>query len=126
MGVVVNGIAGRMKLEKFESGDEIYVFGRPSVGHEILEYADELLDAGTVMKLIDAERVKEILPVGSKGILKELNSMFESHGMDYNMIPDSVLDIHKSCGPASVAIVVAKKKTNFDVNIPKTLIGTVL
>lgn len=126
MGVVVNGIADELKLNKFEYGDEIYVFGRPSVGHEVLEHADELLNARTVMELIGMDQVKEILPVGSKGILKELNSMFEYHGTKYEMTLDPELDIHKSCGPASVAIVVAKKNTRFDVNIPKIRIGVVL
>lgn len=126
MGVVVNGMASHVKLGAFESGDEIYVVGRPSVGQEVLEHADELLDARTVMSLIGMDAVKEILPVGSKGVLNELNGMFESREMSFRMDHDVELDIHKSCGPASAAIIVIRNNTDFDVKIPKARIGAVL
>ena len=126
MGVVVNGVAHSIKVGDFAPEDEIHIFGRPSVGGEVLEHAGDLLNAKTIMDLLVMDQVKEILPVGSQGIEKELKGMFESHGKAYGLMEGLDIDLEKSCGPASAAIVIAKKGSKFDVNIPQILIGTVL
>ena len=126
VGVVVNGLVEDVKMHAFESGDIIYVVGRPSVGEEVLTYAKQLLNVKSVKSLLASNDVKEILPVGSQGILGELNKMFEYHGRAYELIKDGALDVSKSCGPSSVAIVIAKADCTLELDIPVHKLGVIV
>ena len=126
LGVVVNGICKNLKMSPFEAGDEIYVVGRPAVGQEVMDYAHELLNVQAVEKLLASESVKEILPVGSQGIEGELSKMFSQRSCGFALEKDLKVDVKKSCGPSSVAIVVAKDGKGLDFDIPLNRIGSVV
>lgn len=126
LGVVVNGLAKTIKRSPFHRGDAVYVIGRPSVGPEVIDHSDKLLKASTIKRLLEMNFVREILPVGSKGVMGELNDMFVSRDESYQLIEGVELDMEKSCGPSSVAIVVVEKDLLLDFDIPTVLIGHVV
>lgn len=126
VGVVVNGIVQKVRMGGFKSGDEVFVVGRPSVGSEVLEFAQLLLNAEAVGMLLKNNQVKEILPVGSQGILGELSKMFMHHHTAYRVFDDVALDLEKSCGPSSVAIVVVEAGASIELDIPSYKIGCVI
>lgn len=126
LGVVVNGLARELKRHPFSKGDKLYVLGRPSVGQEVIEYGDDLFNSEALKTLVDMDAVREILPVGSRGILGELDDMFRDRKREYQLLEDLNLDMEKSCGPSTVAIVVVGKETRFNLDIPSYLIGEVI
>ena len=126
LGVVVNGLAERIKRSSFYQGDKIYVLGRPSVGQEVIEHSDQLLNSRSLRALMDVDGVREILPVGSRGILGELDDMFIDRNKKYKLVDGVNLDMKKSCGPSSVAIVVVDKNIGIDLDIPSVVIGEVI
>jgi len=126
VGVVVNGIAKSLKQGGACCGDQIFVIGRPSVGEDVIKYGDELLNAESVKSLLKYNGVKELLPVGSKGIGYELRQMMLAHGCEYEIVEEHGLDLDKSCGPSSAAIVIVSGDKSIALNIPVRHIGMVL
>jgi len=126
VGVVVNGITKSLKQGGACCGDQILVVGRPSVGEEVIKYGDELLNAESVKSLLKDDCVKELLPVGSKGIRYELRQMMLAHGREYEILQDHEIDLDKSCGPSSAAIVIVSGGKSIALNISVQCIGMVL
>jgi hypothetical protein len=106
LGVTVIGkaVQSALRLGKARVGDVVVCVGRPKVGDEVLDgtpAADVLL----VRRLLALPWVREILPVGSKGVLYEAKLMAEGAGAVLNLGPDSALDVKKSAGPATCVLV---------------------
>jgi len=102
------------------------VVGRPSVGAEVIEFENEIFDSIALKTLLTNDSVKEILPVGSKGINTELQMMMQEKKITYDLIEDIPLDLEKSCGPSTSAIVIIKSKEILKMNIPVYKIGNIL
>lgn len=104
IGVIDNNTWVRPKAV---SGDNIVVVGMPKIGNEVLEdinnEINEILDLGILQKINDTNCIHDILPVGSKGILYEVNEMSKTSKLDYEII-DNKLDLNKSAGPATCAV----------------------
>ncbi|WP_108670980.1 ATPase [Peribacillus acanthi] len=74
------------------------VIGSPLVGEEVLSRGIEILPLNLFQRLLATPGIHEILPVGSKGIAKEFRHF--SNGSI-----ECALDIEKSGGPATCAII---------------------
>lgn len=105
LAITVIGIVGK---KKFKAGQllnqlSIGLIGKPKVGKEInLPYDCEIFDYKQVYSLLSDENVIEIIPVGSKGILGELNEL---------KLMTDIKKTHentKSAGPATCALVFYK------------------
>lgn len=125
MGIAVNGVAEGVRAGHYEVGDKIYVMGRPSVGQEVIRYEKELVDARSIYKALAYAGVRELLPVGSKGIQEELVEMMAAWSAEYDLLGTHGLDLEKSCGPATAAIVVAGCDLKMMLDIPLVCIGEV-
>ncbi len=125
MGIAVNGVAPHVRAGGYETGDKIYVIGRPSVGQEVITFEKELVDADSVYRMLSLDAVREVLPVGSRGILAELEDMMAAWSAEYRIQEGHGIDLEKSCGPASVAIVIAQKDLSLELDIPVVCIGSV-
>lgn len=76
------------------------VIGKPLVGEEIITQRDEVLPLRLYQELCQLEGVYELVPVGSKGIGKELSVICE-HPHDYGCS----LPMDKSAGPSSCVLI---------------------
>lgn len=105
LAITVVGIVNKkdIKVGNDLKGLKIGLAGKPKVGNEIeLPIDDELVTYDEIYKFLKNENVVEIIPVGSKGIIGELKQI-ES---EIELSTD--IDVSKSAGPATCALVFYK------------------
>jgi len=105
VGVVVIGKKSiDKKTEKIFTSDlKFAVVGTPLVGNEVIDLAEKVVPLSTFQEVTKLENTM-IWPVGSKGILSELNQMFAAKKFTKEML-DSNMDVLKSSGPSTCFIV---------------------
>jgi hypothetical protein len=101
-------VIGKKSLDKktekiFSNNLKLAVIGMPLVGNEVIDLAHEVVPLSTFQKVSKLEDIL-IWPVGSKGILTELNQMFHTKEFSKEMLCTE-LDIVKSSGPATCFII---------------------
>lgn len=106
VGITVLGRAKKEELRLGTSvkGNLVVCLGVPQVGGELLEglsYADIPL----VKRVLEVPGVREILPVGSKGILYEARELAKCAKLSLKLLNDVEVDLTKSAGPASCILV---------------------
>lgn len=79
---------------------KVAVVGKPLVGQEVIDNQGEIAPLKLFQQLSKIENIT-ILPVGSKGILYELNQLFGNTAVNFK----SELDLEKSSGPATCFII---------------------
>ncbi|WHY79680.1 ATP-binding protein [Neobacillus sp. WH10] len=106
VGLIVLGIKPNGKITDFMFSDKLKfaVIGSPLVGNEVLDQSDDIVPLSIFQEINKANDVM-ILPVGSKGILFELNQMFANEKFTRDMVITN-LDILKSSGPSTCFIAV--------------------
>ncbi len=109
LGITVIGIADNLHISKPEVGDYIILIGQPLVGEEILHSGKKTADYQDIYHLLNNKSVKEIIPVGSKGIFYEANNICKMHGLSLKVF-NSGIDIYKSSGPSTCVIAVVNEK----------------
>ena len=122
MGITVVGLIEKKdwRCNKPIKGDYAVVVGIPKVGNEVLEAKEnEIISLETILELSKKEYVKDILPVGSKGIAYELGIMSHTNDLEYEIFDNINLDLHRTAGLATCAII-AIDKDGFD-NLKKTI-----
>jgi len=130
MGITIIGMLERSnwRRKKAEIGDLIVSVGMPKVGQEVVDdNGSEIMSVGLLLELLKKSYVKDILPVGSKGIAYEINVMASTSGLDYNIYENVDVDIHKTAGPAT-CVIVAIDKDGFEalkesISIPINNVG---
>lgn len=90
---------------KLGQGYQFAVIGKPLVGQEVPEYKEQIAPLSIIQSISTLEEVY-IWPVGSKGILTELNQMI---GCDLKNV-ESELDLLKSAGPSTCLIIAYPSK----------------
>lgn len=75
-----------------------FTYGKPLVGHELLEYPKYIANLLLVKKAIDTNLIGRIWPVGSKGILSEIKRLLGDVAFS------SSLEVRKTAGPATVIL----------------------
>lgn len=106
VGVTVLGKKKNISLDNrlyFSEQTKLAVIGTPLIGDEVVEREAEVAPLSVFKQLCSMEDVI-ILPVGSKGILSELNNIFTNRKFDGISIKTSV-DIYKSSGPSTCFII---------------------
>lgn len=113
MGMTIIGIINKDKFRKTTAlkGDIAVVIGMPKVGDEVIaDGGREILTIERILKLKEYKEINEILPVGSKGILYELGEMARTSDLKFTLEKDLKVDIYKSGGPGTCAIIALKEK----------------
>ncbi len=135
LGVVVIGIIAKkdLKIGTSKPGDAVVAIGEPKVGDEVVELIQSgkekefLADLKDVKTLLSLEFVHEILPVGSRGIAKEIETLTKPHNLAFSIEKEVKVDLEKSAGPSTVVLVtlsrekVQKLKPQFQK--PITIVG---
>lgn len=102
-GISVIGVAdeGALRFKNAVPGDKLVAFGEPKVGKEV-----DLSGEGfykEIRALLSLPEVKEIVPVGSKGIAYEAQTLAALSGRMF--VPyETDIGMHKSAGPVTCMI----------------------
>lgn len=130
MGITAIGLIDKKNWKKPKTIENslAVIVGIPKVGYEVLEdRGREILSINHLLELKSNPSIYEILPVGSKGILYELKEMSRTNNLAYCLDDNIRLDLYKSAGPATCAIIsIAEEEyDNFknNISIPVNKIG---
>lgn len=106
LGVTVIGKAAKsaLRLGQSRPGDLVICLGRPKVGEEVLDYTEKANPA-LVKTLLKLPYVREILPVGSLGVLHEAKLLAQCSGSRLETEPSPGIDLHQSAGPATCVLI---------------------
>lgn len=132
LGVTVVAKAKISDLNKFTSSSRNNIaaaVGLPLVGKNIIKNKDKVVSLKEFLNLKRLDYLEAILPVGSKGILYELQILAAENNFDYQVF-ENTLDLKKSAGPASV-VLVSLKEENYSklaetIKLPLTKIGRLI
>ncbi len=108
VGVTALGLAWaeELRLGKSRPGHRVACVGAPRVGEEVVAAADaEIMDLLALKALLGLPYVREVLPVGSTGIAREAAALAAGAGCKLNLHPGVSLDLARSAGPATCAVV---------------------
>lgn len=123
---VVGDMTGRQLEEPIHENLNIVLVGLPMVGQEVLENRQRILNLKSVIYLANHPNVIDILPVGSKGIRYELDEMSKTLDLMLKLDKYHGIDLDKSAGPATCAIVAIRKESEEifrQIHIPVTNLG---
>lgn len=113
MGITIVGIIDKENWEmpKTTVNTLAVVVGAPKMGNEVIEDKDkDTLSLSHLLELKSNPNIYEILPVGSKGILYELKEMARTNDLSFYLDEKISLDLERSAGPATCAIVSIDEK----------------
>ena len=100
-------LEGISKVKPINKGDKILFVGEAKVGIEVkLGYDSEIINYEDLKYFHSINGVKEIVPVGSKGARYEAELLAKYNNLSIKYNYNSNVDIDKSSGPATSAIVV--------------------
>lgn len=126
LGVTVMGTVNKksLRINKTIAGDNIYCIGTPKVGNEVSLEDPAIADSKVVKELSNSSLIHDIIPVGSRGIKGEAESLASHLGLSVNWKNDCPVDIMKSGGPATCVIVTCPEELILNCTQPVFLIGT--
>lgn len=109
--------------------DYLVVIGVPKIGQEVIDDKNEILNVSELWNLINNNCINEIIPAGSKGLNYEINQLKSINKKDIKLNNNIEVDLNKSAGPATCAIVtIPKNKLDEFKNIiiiPYEIIGKI-
>lgn len=97
-GIAITMIGRPIKVLPSEKKMKWFTYGKPLVGNGLIAEQDHIANLKRVYEAIQQEIIGRIWPVGSKGIEKEVHSLFG--GVSINC----AWDIHASAGPSTVVL----------------------
>lgn len=128
MGITIIGIVDKKNWERpyTQAGLLSAVVGIPKIGDEIIDDKNRtIMNISRLLELKEKEYIKEILPVGSKGILYELEEMAKTNNIDFRLEKNINIDLKKSAGPSTCVLVSIEEdkyeefKNNFSIPVNK-------
>ena len=133
MGITIIGEVDKnqAKINKSQKGDYVVVLGIPKVGNEInIPVDNEICSIDDIKTLLNSKVVREIYPVGSKGILYEANYLAKSNNMTLKIYENLEVDIEKSGGPATILMFTISpedyEKIRKNIDKPLEIIGELI
>lgn len=107
MGITGVGICrkDKLKYKNTRENDVCLLMGVPLVGNDVLNNPDKVMDITDYENLYLCESVREILPVGSRGIASELGDLCEYNNLGFKYSENIGADLNKSGGPSCCCLV---------------------
>lgn len=135
MGITIIGLIEKSKwrIKRPIDGNILVSVGIPLVGDELVNYKGEIFSTKILLKLLGKPYVKDIIPVGSKGIEHEMGILASTNDLSFELANHIPIDIKKSAGPSTCGIIamdiefyeVLKKELNIPLNLVGTLINRI-
>jgi selenophosphate synthetase-related protein len=120
-GVTAVGLVENKKLKVNNIKDEalLIVIGQPKVGEELLKSKKgDIANYSSIKMLLEFEKVYELVPVGSKGILYEVQQLAQNNNMQFILNHNIQIDINKSSGPSTVVVAAMEESFFQHIDIP--------
>lgn len=99
-------------------GDSVYLIGEPIVGEAVKVRVNEIISYEAVEAMTDMPSVRDILPVGSRGILEEMETLLMDTELQciYEKTWQDAELLKQSGGPSTsvLAVVAAGEEKNFE------------
>jgi len=130
IGITIIGLIDKSKwrIKKPISGNILVAVGIPLVGDEVVNYKGKTFSTGILLELLDKPYVKDIIPVGSKGIEYEMGILARTNHLSYTLAKEIPIDIKKSAGPSTCGIIAMEEEyfetLKDEMDIPMYLIGS--
>lgn len=130
IGITVIGLCEKsdLRIASSRANDLIYCAGLPKVGNEINGVDDpDVAKIVHIKKLLSKEGIHDIIPIGSKGILKEIEIMAKNIDCEFVCEPNIRIDINKSAGPSTCLIFTCSQDSKFPAikDVPLIKIGKI-
>jgi hypothetical protein len=113
IGVTVIGTCQKehLNIGTSQPEDLVVAIGLPSVGAHVLpaEIEGKIAETTDLLILLNQDFIHEVIPVGSTGVLHELQTLSQGAKLNYKLTEQTVVDIHKSAGPSTVLLVTLPK-----------------
>ncbi|QDR82164.1 hypothetical protein SPTER_35850 [Sporomusa termitida] len=127
LGITAVGLAEtkKLKINNIKGEALLVALGRPNVGREVLNRPEEQVNYHTIRQLLGDEAVYELIPVGSQGILYEMQELARNNRLQLKVYEQPGININKSAGPSTV-VIAAVSDAYFRkgmINGPMTLLG---
>lgn len=111
---VIGELTDSHQLPRVKSGDYLFRLGTPYVGEAVVKNLDTLCSYDELYALKEDSAVRDMLPVGSKGISYEGQLMAKDYGLEvrFNQCEPGLLQ--QSAGPSTVVLIAVEgpqKKT---------------
>ena len=90
---------GKVQYKPSKEDLQWFVVGKPLVGEAVIRESQNVAKLGEIYSLVQLKIAEQIWPVGSKGILSELETIFPNRKFK------CALDVEKTSGPATAVIV---------------------
>lgn len=100
----------KLKYKKTVKGDVCLLAGIPLVGNDVVNNPDKILDIDDFENLYLCDYIKEMLPVGSRGISSELNDLCIYNNLEIRLNENIFIDLIHSGGPSCSCIVTIDEK----------------
>ncbi len=112
MGVTCIGVCekDKLKYKKTEKNHVCLLVGLPMVGNDVVNNPDKIMDIDDYEKLYLNNYIKEIIPVGSRGISAELNGLCEYNNLKIIYEDKITVDINRSGGPSCSCLITIEEK----------------
>lgn len=122
MGVTCIGICqkDKLKYKKTRKDDVCLLIGLPLVGNDVVNNPDKILDIDDFEKLYLYDYIKEMLPVGSRGVAAELNDLCDYNNLNIKFEDNIYVNLKNSGGPSCSCIITTDEN---HVNIIKSLVN---
>lgn len=111
VGVTAMGVAPRrsLRIGRCKVGDQLITIGTPLTGRQVIRGEREglIADPRDIRMLIREPFVHELIPVGSRGIAKEANTLaYDSHR---RAKLNASVEVSRSAGPSTVLLCAVRK-----------------
>ncbi|MBQ0141004.1 MAG: alpha-ribazole-5-phosphate synthase [Kurthia sp.] len=84
-----------------------YSYGRPLVGNDLLANKHQVANLKEIVEALKNNEIKQVIPVGSKGVRHELQQLGLAEIMDFNALP---YDADASAGPSTLVLIAVTKE----------------
>ncbi|MCG8616905.1 MAG: hypothetical protein MI802_11860 [Desulfobacterales bacterium] len=111
LGIGVTGTCRKsdLRIGGSMAGDQVFVLGLPRVGDEVADASDTDLPAVPHLQaLLTSPGIRDVVPVGSRGILAEIRDLARHSQTAFSPVPDPVPDMLKSAGPSTCVVFTAE------------------
>ena len=96
----------QLRVGRCKRGDLVIAIGNPCVGREVIDCdrAGVIANLDDVSDLLEFGYVHEIIPVGSKGILREANVVAADSRLRFYPTRKATVNMKKTAGPSTVIL----------------------